>query len=79
LRDEICSGPFGKIAGMGYFIKEKYWGQGYTAEALKRIIEYAFEDDNVYRISTGCIKENKGSEKVMIKRGYIWGIIAATW
>jgi ribosomal-protein-alanine N-acetyltransferase len=63
--------PFGKIAGTGYFIKEKYWGKGYTTEALKRIIEYAFEDNDVYRISTGCIKENKGSEKVMIKCGMI--------
>jgi ribosomal-protein-alanine N-acetyltransferase len=63
--------PFGKIVDMGYFIKEKHWGKGYTTEALKRVIEYAFEDDNVYRISTGCIKENKGSEKVMIKSGMI--------
>jgi ribosomal-protein-alanine N-acetyltransferase len=63
--------PFGKIVDMGYFTKEKYWGNGYTTESLKRVIEYAFEDNNVYRISTGCIKENKGSEKVMIKCGMI--------
>jgi ribosomal-protein-alanine N-acetyltransferase len=61
--------PLGKIVGMGYFIKEKHWKKGYATEALKRVIEYAFEDNNVYRISTGCIKENKGSEKVMIKCG----------
>jgi ribosomal-protein-alanine N-acetyltransferase len=60
---------FGKIVDMGYFIKEKYWGRGYTTEALKKVIEYAFEMDNVYRISTCCIKENIGSEKVMIKCG----------
>jgi ribosomal-protein-alanine N-acetyltransferase len=63
--------PFGKIAGMGYFIKEKYWGKGYATEALKRVMEYAFEDGGVYRISTGCVKENKGSERVMIKCGMI--------
>jgi ribosomal-protein-alanine N-acetyltransferase len=63
--------PFGKIVNMGYFTKEKHWGRGYTTEALKKVIEYAFEMDNVYRISTGCIKENKGSEKVMIKCGMI--------
>jgi ribosomal-protein-alanine N-acetyltransferase len=63
--------PFGKIVNMGYFTKEKHWGQGYTTEALKKIIEYAFNENNVYRISTGCIKENAGSEKVMIKCGMI--------
>ena len=63
--------PFGKIAGMGYFIKEKYWGKGYVTEALKKVMEYAFEKDNVYRISTGCIKENIGSEKAMKKCGMI--------
>jgi ribosomal-protein-alanine N-acetyltransferase len=55
--------PLGKIVDMGYFIKEKYWGKGYTTEALQKVIAYAFEKDNVYRISTGCLKENIGSEK----------------
>ncbi|GHT53170.1 N-acetyltransferase [Spirochaetia bacterium] len=63
--------PFGKLVDMGYFIKEKYWNQGYTTEALKKVMEYAFKEDNVYRISTGCIKENIGSENVMKKCGMI--------
>jgi len=61
----------GKVVDLGYFIKEKYWGNGYTTEALKRVIEFAFTENNVYRITTGCLKENKGSEKVMIKCGMI--------
>jgi ribosomal-protein-alanine N-acetyltransferase len=63
--------PFGKIVDMGYFIKERHWGKGYTTEALKEVIKFAFEKNDVYRISTGCIKENTGSEKVMIKCGMI--------
>ena len=62
--------PFGKMVHLGYFIKEKYWGKGYTTEALQRIIEFAFCENNVYRISTGCVKENAGSEKVMQKCGF---------
>jgi ribosomal-protein-alanine N-acetyltransferase len=62
---------FGKIVDMGYFINEKHWGKGYTTEGLRKVIEFAFKINNVYRISTGCIKENKGSEKVMIKCGMI--------
>jgi ribosomal-protein-alanine N-acetyltransferase len=67
----IKNTPYGKLVNLGYFIKEIYWNKGYIIEALKRVIEFAFEEDNVYRISTGCIKENIGSEKVMQKNGLI--------
>lgn len=36
-----------------------------STEALKKVIEYAFTTDNVYRITTGCLAENIGSERVM--------------
>ncbi len=61
--------PFGKLVGMGYFIRPEYWGQGYTSEALREVIRFAFQEKGVFRISCGCIKENAGSEKVMIKCG----------
>lgn len=63
--------PVGKIVHMGYFTYPKFWGNGYTTEALKKVIEYAFTEDNVYRITTGCLAENKGSERVMQKNGMI--------
>jgi ribosomal-protein-alanine N-acetyltransferase len=62
---------YGKLVHLGYFIKEECWNKGYVTEALKRVIEFAFEEDNVYRISIGCLKENIGSEKVMQKSGFI--------
>jgi ribosomal-protein-alanine N-acetyltransferase len=63
--------PFRKLVHMGYFIKQKYWDNGYTTEASKKVIEYAFNENNVYRIHIGCIKENTRSEKVMKKCGFI--------
>jgi ribosomal-protein-alanine N-acetyltransferase len=62
---------YGKLVHMGYFIKEKYWNKGYMTEAVKRVIEFAFNENNVYRIHTGCHKENVASEKVMQKCGFI--------
>jgi len=59
--------PFGKIVTLSYGIKEKLWKNGYTTEAVKRIIKFGFEENNVYRFMAGCLKENVGSEKVMIK------------
>ncbi|RKM55781.1 N-acetyltransferase [Butyrivibrio sp. X503] len=63
--------PIGKIVHLGYFTYKKFWGNGYTSEALGKLLEFAFTKDNVYRVTTGCLKENVGSEKVMIKNGLI--------
>ena len=62
--------PFGKFVHLGYFIKQSYWNKGYTTEALKRLLKFAFEENNVYRIHTGCSKENIYSEKIMQKCGF---------
>jgi ribosomal-protein-alanine N-acetyltransferase len=67
----IDNTPYGKLVHMGYFIKQDFWNKGYATEALKRVIEYAFDENSVYRIHTGCHKENIASEKVMQKCGFI--------
>ena len=43
----------------------------HTSEALKKVLEYAYTENNVYRVTTGCLAENKGSERVMQKNGLI--------
>lgn len=63
--------PLGKLVHTGYFIYPQFWGKGYTTEALKRVLEFAFTENDVYRVSTGCLAENKGSERVMQKCGMI--------
>ena len=55
----------------GYFSYRKFWGQGCMTEALRRLLAFAFEEDGVYRFSTGCLTENRGSERVMQKCGLI--------
>lgn len=63
--------PVGKLVHLGYFTYPRHWGNGYTSEALKKVLEYAFTQDNVYRVTIGCLAENKGSERVMQKNGLI--------
>ena len=63
--------PVGKIVHLGYFTYPKFWGNGYASEALKKLLEFAFTKDKVYRVTTGCLKENVGSERVMQKNGMI--------
>ncbi len=61
--DQIKNG----VGQMAYFIQKEYWGRGYTTEAAKKIIDFAFEDIGLHKIITGCLTENVASEKVMKK------------
>ena len=40
-------------------------------EALEKVMDFAFSKGGLYRITTGCLKENRGSERVMQKCGMI--------
>ncbi|MBN2795322.1 MAG: GNAT family N-acetyltransferase [Clostridia bacterium] len=51
---------------LGYFILKDYWGKGYTFEAAKGVIAFAFKQ-GFHKITTGCISENQGSENIMRK------------
>lgn len=63
--------PVGKLVHAGYFYLSSFWGQGYGTEAMKALIRFAFLEDGVYRITTGCLQENRGSERIMQKCGLI--------
>lgn len=63
--------PLCKLTDLGYFIYPRCWKQGYTSEAVKALLRFAFMEDNVFRMSVGCLKENAGSERVMRKCGFI--------
>ncbi|MCT4593919.1 MAG: GNAT family N-acetyltransferase [Anaeromicrobium sp.] len=63
--------PVGKFIELGYFTYKKHWNKGYMTEAVKEVMRFDFEENNVFRIYTGCIKDNIGSERVMQKCGMI--------
>jgi len=54
---------------LGYFILKEHWGKGYTTEAAQAVIDFAFNQLKVHKISTGCVYENSGSENIMKKLG----------
>jgi len=47
-----------KTAEVWFKIHKNYWRQGYTTEALTRILKYAFIDLKLHRIEAGCAVEN---------------------
>jgi [ribosomal protein S5]-alanine N-acetyltransferase len=56
-------------ADMGYAYNRKYWGQGYGTEAARRVLEYAFCDLNLHRVSASALPDNIGSIKVLTNIG----------
>ena len=62
--------PLGKIGHMGFFILPEFHGNGYTPEAVKITLDFAFNEDGYVRITTGCFKDNLPSQKVMKKVGF---------
>ncbi|MDP4089376.1 MAG: GNAT family protein [Bacillota bacterium] len=68
--DIIARNESGGICDLGYFIHKRYWGMGYTTEAARSLIDYIFSSFIIHKIETGCNKDNKASERVMIKCGF---------
>ena len=56
-------------ANFGYGIARPYWGHGYTTEAAKRVIQWALEQKNIYRVWATCDVENLASVRVLEKTG----------
>jgi len=53
----------------GYWIGKSYWGCGYMTEALKRIIQFGFEELELNRIQASHFTDNPASGRVMEKAG----------
>ena len=63
--------PVGKIADpIGWFLLPEHQNKGYMTEAVKRVLEYAFLEDDCIRVATACFKENIATQKVMEKVGF---------
>ena len=62
-RDDI------KMVHIGYCIGQKWWNQGYTSEALSKLIQFFFEEVGINRIEARHDPNNPNSGKVMKKCG----------
>ncbi len=54
-------------AEMGYWIGKPYWNTGYTSEAVRRVIQYGFEELGLHRIAASYFTHNPASARVMQK------------
>jgi RimJ/RimL family protein N-acetyltransferase len=61
--------PKYQTAEVWYKIDPKYWRQGYTTEALRKLLDFSFNVLKLHRIEAGCAVENTASIKVLEKAG----------
>nr|WP_156282456.1 GNAT family N-acetyltransferase [Paenibacillus sp. NEAU-GSW1] len=56
-------------AELGYWLGKSFWGQGYATEAVKRIIQFGFQELKLHKIYAIAMTKNPASSNVMKKIG----------
>jgi len=54
---------------VGYGAARTYWGKGYMTEAVRAIINWSFQEPDIYRVYATTDVENIASRRVMEKAG----------
>lgn len=57
-------------AVIGYFLDHHHNGKGYATEAIKALVDYAFEELHLHRIEAGVMPRNVPSQRVLEKAGF---------
>lgn len=63
--------PENHRAEIGYMSLPEYYGKGFITEAIKVVVEYGFEQMNLHSIEAVIDPENKPSERVLQKNGFV--------
>lgn len=58
-----------RIAEMGYWIGREYWNKGYCTEAVRTVLNYAFDELSLHKVYANYFANNKASGRVMEKAG----------
>jgi RimJ/RimL family protein N-acetyltransferase len=63
--------PTYKKGEVWFKVHSHFWNNGYTTEALRRVLQLAFTQLNLHRIEAGCAVGNTASKRVLEKAGLI--------
>lgn len=55
---------------IGYWLGKAWWGQGFATEAARGLMDYAFAQPGVRRITCGHFVDNPASKRVIEKLGF---------
>ena len=62
----------GTKGGMGYWIGEPYWNQGYCTEATKAFLDFCFNTMKLESVEAEHLVSNPASGRVMEKAGMVY-------
>ena len=57
---------------IGYWLGVPYWGRGYATEAVRALIDHAFDDLRHETLQAGARVSNPASRRVLEKCGFQW-------
>ncbi len=57
-------------ATLGYFLDKEFNGKGYTTQAVKLVLQFAFTEAQLHRVQAGVMPHNLGSIRVLEKSGF---------
>lgn len=57
-------------AAIGYWAGQRHARRGYTLEAVRLVLDFAFEHLNLHRIEAACCPDNEASRQLLHKAGF---------
>jgi ribosomal-protein-alanine N-acetyltransferase len=60
-----------QTATLGYWVGQKFERRGYTTEAVRLVVQFAFANLRLHRIEAACLPENAASRRVLEKAGFL--------
>jgi ribosomal-protein-alanine N-acetyltransferase len=67
----IAARPENEGFNLGFLLAHAYWGHGYMPEAIAAVVEWAFTEPWVSRVSAACDMENRASARALEKAGFV--------
>ena len=60
-----------QTATLGYWVGAPFERRGYTTDAVRLIVRFAFETLQLHRVEAACLPENLASRRVLEKAGFV--------
>ena len=68
----VCGIELRQTAEIGYWLGAPYWGRGFATEAVRTVIDHAFDALGHDALASGARVSNPASRRVLEKCGFQW-------